>query len=109
VRADLLQLSQVGLPSVDAIGRRLGMSARTLQRRLREAGERFDAVSRQVLSTLTEAYLRDPSVTISEVAYLLAFSESSAFSRAFKAWTGEAARVSGRARSRERLTLERHR
>lgn len=92
VRAELLDLSAVGLPSVEVVGKRLGMSGRTLQRKLRDEGASFDAVSQQVRTTLAEAYLQDARVTVTEVAYLLGFSESSAFSRAFKRWTGRSPR-----------------
>lgn len=89
VRRELLAMPHAGAASLETVARRLSMSPRTLQRRLRESGTSFEAVSRQLLSGLAQEYLRDPGLTIGEVAYLLGFSELSAFSRAFRRWTGQ--------------------
>jgi AraC-like DNA-binding protein len=76
--------------SADAVARALNISVRTLQRRLVECGTTFHAVSDAVLARLAAGYLADPVVSVSEVAFLLGFSEQSAFNRAFRRWTGEA-------------------
>jgi len=89
VRADLLRTSQVGLAPIEGVAARLGMSARSLQRRLREEGASFELLGREVRGRLAEAYLGDRGLTIGEVAYLLGFSGPSAFSRAFRRWTGQ--------------------
>jgi AraC-like DNA-binding protein len=65
------------------------MSVRTLQRRLVDSGTTFHKVSDAVLARLAAGYLTDPSVSVSEVAFLLGFSEQSAFNRAFRRWTGD--------------------
>lgn len=75
-------------PDVDVVARRLALSRRTLQRRLREARTSFrdvvDAARHEVaLDALTRGG-RD----MTDVAFLLGFSELSAFSRAFRRWTG---------------------
>jgi AraC-like DNA-binding protein len=88
VRAELLQLATVGLPSIDDIARRLATSPRSLQRRLRDEGVTFADLVRRTREDLARRYLKDPGLTVTEVAYLLGFSEASAFSRAFRAWTG---------------------
>ena len=88
VHAELLRTSRVGLASIDEIAGTLATTARTLQRRLRSEGVRFDDLSREVRTSLAQAYLGDRGLSISEVAYLVGFSESSAFSRAFRRWTG---------------------
>jgi AraC-like DNA-binding protein len=64
------------------------MSARSLQRRLGDEGTSFDAVIDELRRDLAHRYLADPRIAIAEVAYLLGFSEPSAFHRAFKRWTG---------------------
>jgi AraC-like DNA-binding protein len=88
VRAELLRTSHVGLASIDQVAGGLATTARTLQRQLRVEGVRFDDLRRDVRANLAQAYLGDRGLSISEVAYLIGFSESSAFSRAFRRWTG---------------------
>ena len=88
VRAELLQRTRVGLPSLTSVSRGLGVGPRTVQRQLKAEGVSFAELVDEVRATLAREYLRDPEVTISEVAYLLGFSELSAFSRAFRRWTG---------------------
>jgi AraC-like DNA-binding protein len=89
VRAELLRATGVGLAPLGQIARGLGMGPRTLQRRLREEGEAFAALANGVRASLACEYLGDPGMSIGEVGYLLGFSEPSAFSRAFRHWTGK--------------------
>lgn len=81
-----------GLPGgdarVEAACRRLGVSARTLQRKLREEGTSFQELLEETQRTLAEFYLRKPEVAICEISYSLGFSHPSAFHRAFRRWTG---------------------
>ena len=78
-----------GDPKVERIGRELGMSPRTLHRRLREAGTSFREVVDGLRHELAARYLAEERMAIAEVAYLLGFSEASAFHRSFKRWTGQ--------------------
>jgi AraC-like DNA-binding protein len=71
------------------IAARLHMSERSLQRRLSAEGVSFDALLDGTRKDLARQYLRDHSIAIAEVAFLLGYSEPSAFHRAFKRWTGE--------------------
>jgi len=98
VRSELLRQIRVGVPSLDAVARALGTGARTLQRRLRGEGVSFAGVAGEVRASLADEYLRDPALSVSEVAYLLGFSEPSAFSRAFRRWTGRTPESARRAR-----------
>ncbi|MGE0463873.1 MAG: AraC family transcriptional regulator ligand-binding domain-containing protein [Vicinamibacterales bacterium] len=93
VRATLLQESMMGAATMEQVAHRLAASPRTLQRRLREEGTTFDEVSRTVREGLAREYLGDRGLSISEVAYLLGFSEPSAFTRAFRRWTGHSPRA----------------
>lgn len=77
-----------GVPSLSKVARELHLSDRTLQRRLLAEGHRFEHVVEEVRRDLAMRYLADRSLALGEVAYLLGFSESSAFHRAFKRWTG---------------------
>ena len=70
------------------VAERLCMSARTLTRRLAEEGCTFSGLLRDIRQGLAKEYLRDPALSVSEVAWLVGYSEVSAFSHAFQRWTG---------------------
>ncbi|WP_156508573.1 AraC family transcriptional regulator, partial [Oleiphilus sp. HI0132] len=61
----------------------------TLYRKLKKEQVSFQSLVEEVRQREAERYLKENKVSISEVAFLLGFSELSAFSRAFKRWTGE--------------------
>ena len=68
--------------------RELGMSPRTLARRLRERGTSFAALTNDLRRRLALRYLDDRALRLSQLAYLLGYSEPSAFNHAFRRWTG---------------------
>lgn len=82
-----------GQPRVTQVARSLGMGERTLQRRLSERGLTFNDVVDQVRERLARQNVARDGVTLTEVAFLLGYSESSAFIRAFRRWTGETPRA----------------
>src|SRR5262249_51148887 len=69
---------------------RLAMGTRTLRRRLDEYGTSFKSLVDEARSELAQQYLEESRHSIGEIAYLLGFSEPSAFYRAFKRWTTQA-------------------
>jgi len=77
-----------GIPSIVQIGEHMGMSSRTLTRRLSESGVSFRELVRQTQEKAARELLQDTADSISEIAFQTGFSEQSAFSRAFKRWTG---------------------
>ncbi len=77
-----------GEPTLEAITTSLAITQRTLQRRLKEHGTTYQLLLEELRRELAMRYLRDQGLEISEVAFLLGFSEPSAFHRAFKRWTG---------------------
>lgn len=77
-----------GRRSLARVARKLAMSERTLQRRLKEAGHTLAGLLDDVRAAVARAHLADPQVSPSEVAWLLGFSDQSAFTRAFRRWTG---------------------
>ena len=87
-RAVLLE----GLPSghfaVDEVARRLAVSSRTLQRRLRSEGTTFKAEVDATRERLARSYLGRTRLTGTEIAYLLGFEEPNSFFRAVRRWTG---------------------
>ena len=74
---------------VDDVARSLGMSKRTLARRLSDEGLNFTEVLQQLRRELAVRYLDDPKLHISKIAWLLGFNEVSAFTHTFKRWTGK--------------------
>jgi AraC-like DNA-binding protein len=76
-------------PDMDSVARRLGMSSRSLRRRLQEEGASFQDVVGQAMGELACNVLREKNTTIQEAAFRLGFSEVSSFHRAFKRWTGQ--------------------
>lgn len=78
-----------GPPTMKPLAKAMAMSERTLRRRLQDGGTSFKQMQEEVAVELANAYLRRPGLTASEVAFLLGFSEPSAFFRAYRRWTGD--------------------
>lgn len=76
------------LPTQAECARALGMSGRTLQRRLVAEDTSFSAELNHVRERLARTWLPDRALSLSEIAWMLGFSDPSAFSRAFRRWTG---------------------
>ncbi len=74
--------------ALNAVAKRLGLGARTLQRRLRDRGLAYNDIVEQVRQEESFRYLRREDLQISEIAIRLGYSEVSAFDRAFRRWSG---------------------
>lgn len=72
---------------LEAVAKRLSMTARSLQRGLKAEGHSFQALRDQVRREQADRFLGQ-GLTLAEISFLLGFSEPSAFFRAFKRWTG---------------------
>ena len=83
-----------GKASASEVARQLGMSHRTLARRLAAEQLTFSEIQTELKTDLAKRYLRDGDLPISEIAWLLGYREVSAFTHAFKRWTGTAPRQS---------------
>ncbi|OAL77318.1 AraC family transcriptional regulator [Acinetobacter sp. SFB] len=79
---------QKNLYQIEAIAQQLNMSVRQLQRHLQQQGTTYQQRMQEVRHLLAEQYLKDPHLSLQEIALLLSYSEQSAFQRAFKQWTG---------------------
>jgi len=77
---------------VEAVARSLGMSERTLARKLSDEGLNFTEILQQLRHDLAVRYLDDRKLHVSKIAWLLGFHEVSAFTHAFKRWTGKTPR-----------------
>lgn len=84
----IIALLNHGPVSLEMVARDLGQSARSLQRRLKEEDTSFQIVLEKTRRLLARHYLRTKQHTLTEVAFLLGFSEQSAFTRACKRWFG---------------------
>lgn len=74
---------------LEAVASTLGLSARTLQRRLRDEGSSFQAVLDAVRAQAAKDWLANPRRSVSELAARLGYSEPGALDRAFRRWTGK--------------------
>ena len=79
-----------GIPSIHQIAEHMGMSNRTLTRRLSEAGASFRDIIKKAQEEVSKDLLKNSTRSIAEIAFETGFSEQSAFNRAFKRWTGMA-------------------
>jgi AraC-like DNA-binding protein len=75
------------------VANKLGVSRRTLARRLSSEGLNFAGVMQRLKADLAKRHLADESLSISEVAWLLGYQDPSAFTHAFKRWTGSPPRT----------------
>ena len=89
VRELLVDALEAGEPDVDAVADELAISGRTLQRRLRDEGTSFREVLATTRRDLAEALLATGVGSVTEIGHRLGFSETAAFSRAFRRWTGQ--------------------
>jgi AraC-like DNA-binding protein len=85
----VVELLPRGDADVRTVARKLGMSRQTLHRRLAAEGTSFQAMVASLRRETAVAQLASDTLSIAELALLLGYSESSAFYRAFRSWTGE--------------------
>ncbi|WP_281975048.1 AraC family transcriptional regulator [Halobacillus litoralis] len=78
-----------GRSNIQTVAAELGMSNRTLQRRLHNEKTSFKNLLTQVRQELAREYLADPSLDIREVAFLIGYEDQNSFYRAFKLWEGD--------------------
>ena len=89
VRAAIWALLSEGKPTLERIAATLHMSPRTLQRDLAKEGSSVQAEVERIRETMARATLRDRTLPIQEVAFLLGYAEPSSFYRSFRRWTGK--------------------
>jgi len=93
LKAEIRACLPEGYPYIEDVAGALGTARWTLQRRLGEEGLVFSDVVEQVRRDLAAVYIRQPHVPITDIGFLLGYSEVSAFSRAFRRWYGVSPRA----------------
>ena len=89
VRVQIAQALSEGVPKISDISVRLGMSSRTLQRRLAAQGHVYQDLVDAARRDLAEQLLRRTEFALAEIAFLTGYAEQSTFTRAFKRWHGQ--------------------
>lgn len=92
VESQLATMLHEGDVSIERVAAQMAMSRQTLYRRLKAEGTTFKDVLDELRHQLAIGYLRGGKVSVNQVAYLTGFSDPSAFSRAFRRWTGQSPR-----------------
>ncbi|MBW2275916.1 MAG: AraC family transcriptional regulator [Deltaproteobacteria bacterium] len=78
-----------GEVAISSVCRSLGLDRSELARELRQRGTSYRSVLRSMRTDLARAYLEDREWSISDVAFVLGYSDAAAFKRAFRSWTGK--------------------
>jgi AraC-like DNA-binding protein len=90
VRRMLARELQGGNPLIENVATQLGMHTKTLTRRLRDEGTSHSELLEQLRREFAQRYLSVPDLNVAEVAFLLGYSDASAFHKAFRRWFGVA-------------------
>ena len=88
VRSSLIELLPAGEGSIDDVASKLGLSKRTLQRKLKQEDTTFQKQLNYTRELLAKHYLKNSDVTSDDIAYLLGYQDLNSFLRAFNIWTG---------------------
>lgn len=88
-RSEILRVLRDGPPTIETIAGALGLGSRTMQRRLSERGEVFSKLVDRVREDQARDLVAGQAMALNEIAFFLGFADQSAFSRAFKRWTGQ--------------------
>jgi AraC-like DNA-binding protein len=88
VRRAIAETMRNGDLKLARVAKQMAMSDRTLQRQLKERGVDFKQLAEDTRRRFAVNYLKERKNTLTEIAFLLGYSELSAFNRAFKRWTG---------------------
>jgi len=88
VRELIVGFLSEGQPGIDRVSSELGMSARTLARRLEVRGSSYRGILDDVRHQLAIQYTSDRHLRLGEVAFLLGYNDQASFNRAFRRWTG---------------------
>ena len=88
VEVKIIELLPTGECTREKVASLLNMSSRTLLNKLEAKDTSYKAILENLRATLAQQYIEQEHLPISEITYLLGFSDTSSFSRAFRRWTG---------------------
>jgi AraC-like DNA-binding protein len=89
VKQSMLNLVKPALPTIEQVAAHLNISARTLQRRLSSENATYKNIIDGLRKDFALSYIKQNSLSITEISYLLNYNDASAFNRSFKRWTGK--------------------
>lgn len=89
VKTSVAHLIKPEFPTIEQVARHLHVSVRTLQRKLSAEGHTFKEIIETLRKEFAYSYLKRPELSISEIAYLLNYTDASAFIRSFRRWEGK--------------------
>lgn len=89
LRETLIQCMHNGEPNLEQVAQTMHLSVRSLQSRLAERNANFQSILAKTRQNLACQYLQDFNLSLKDIGFLLGYSESSTFQRAFKQWTGQ--------------------
>jgi AraC-like DNA-binding protein len=95
VENEIVQLLPHGKAQVEKVASNLGMSNRTLARRLSEEGTSYAAILDELRRDLSTRYLKDPALSLNQIAWLLGYSMVTSLNHAFRRWTGNSPKTMG--------------
>lgn len=88
VRAKIVELLPSGTLNEKRIAQSVNMNVRTMQRKLKDRNQTFKEIVNSTRQEIVQSYIRNSQLSLTEIAYLLGFSDQANFTRAFKRWNG---------------------
>jgi len=95
VENEIVQLLPHGKAQVEKVASNLGMSDRTLARRLSKEGTNYAEILNELRRDLSARYLKDPALSLNQIAWLLGYSMVTSLNHAFRRWTGSSPKSMG--------------
>jgi AraC-like DNA-binding protein len=77
-----------GKANKETVAKAVGLSTRTLSRRLADEGASYEEVVDQLRRSLALQYIKEPGMSLSQIAWLLGYEGQTSFNHAFRRWTG---------------------
>lgn len=88
MRSSLIELLPIGYSSIEEVSAKLGISKRTLQRKLYDEKTTFQKQLNHTRELLAKNYIKNTNMTSDDIAFLLGYQDLNSFFRAFQIWTG---------------------